>query len=107
MQHDFQFTRDNPSLVEAPEALTPLQEKAAELNARFKTAGARTVLQASLNSTDFGRTALVSSFGADSVVLLHMASIIDKSLPVIFVNTEMLFPETLDYQREVAARLND
>ena len=105
MQHDFQFTRDNPSLIEAPEDLTPLQDKAAELNARFKTAGARTVLKASLNSADFERTALVSSFGADSVVLLHMASIIDKSLPVIFVNTEMLFPETIDYQAKLTIEL--
>lgn len=105
MQHDFQFTRTNPSLIEAPEALSPLQTKAAELNARFKTAGARTILQASLNSADFGRTALVSSFGADSVVLLHMASVIDKSLPVIFVNTEMLFPETIEYQSKLTIEL--
>ncbi len=49
--------------------------------------------------------ALVSSFGADSAVLLHMVSRIDRALPVLFLETGMLFPETLQYQRELAARL--
>ena len=48
------------------------------------------------------RTALVSSFGADSVVLLHMVSRIDPGTPVIFVDTEMLFAETLAYQVQLA-----
>jgi len=47
----------------------------------------------------------VSSFGAESVVLLHMVSVVDRTTPVLFLDTEMLFPETLDYQREVAAKL--
>jgi phosphoadenosine phosphosulfate reductase len=52
-----------------------------------------------------GQTALVSSFGADSIVLLHMLSKIDRSVPVIFVDTLMLFRETLQYQKDVAAGL--
>ena len=104
MQHDFEFTRTTTTLGKAPEALTPAQDKAIELNARFKTAGARTILQASLGK-EIGRTALVSSFGADSVVLLHMASVIDKSIPVIFLNTEMLFEETLAYQAQLTIDL--
>ncbi|MFK5980164.1 MAG: phosphoadenylyl-sulfate reductase [Rhizobiaceae bacterium] len=51
------------------------------------------------------RIAMVSSFGAESVVLLHMISKIDKSLPVLFLDTQFLFRETLDYQRTVAYRL--
>ena len=31
-----------------------------------------------------GKTALVSSFGAESAVLLHMISEVDPDLPVIF-----------------------
>ena len=34
-----------------------------------------------------------------------MASVIDRTTPVLFVDTEMLFPETLEYQREVAGHL--
>jgi len=52
-----------------------------------------------------GGVALVSSFGADSAVLLHMVSRIDPALPVLFLETGMLFPETLAYQRRLAAEL--
>jgi phosphoadenosine phosphosulfate reductase len=45
-----------------------------------------------------GRTALVTSFGADSAVLLKMAADIDRALPVVFVDTRRLFPETLAYR---------
>ena len=52
-----------------------------------------------------GRVALVSSFGAESVVLLHMVSVVDRTTPVIFLDTEMLFAETLDYQVALTERL--
>ena len=52
-----------------------------------------------------GKLALVSSFGAESVVLLHMVSVLKRDTPVIFIDTEMLFTETLVYQQEVAERL--
>ncbi|MEM7506778.1 MAG: phosphoadenylyl-sulfate reductase [Pseudomonadota bacterium] len=52
-----------------------------------------------------GEVALVSSFGAESAVLLHMAAGIDRALPVIFLETAMLFEETLHYQRDLAAHL--
>jgi phosphoadenosine phosphosulfate reductase len=61
------------------------------------------VMQEALASK--GRIALVSSFGAESVVLLHMAAVIDKSTPVLFIDTELLFTETLVYQNEVSERL--
>jgi phosphoadenosine phosphosulfate reductase len=41
--------------------------------------------------------AIVSSFGADSVVLLHMVAQVDKNLPVYFLETGKHFPETLEY----------
>ncbi len=52
-----------------------------------------------------GSVALVSSFGADSAVLLHMVAGIDPATPVLFLETGMLFPETLAYQRALAGRL--
>ena len=51
------------------------------------------------------RVAMVSSFGADSAVLLHMVAQIDRALPVLFIDTLALFPETVTYQRELAAHL--
>lgn len=64
-----------------------------------------TILRNALSDPQLGKLAMVSSFGAESVVLLHMAAQIDRHLPVIFLDTEMLFAETLDYQREVASHL--
>lgn len=52
-----------------------------------------------------GRTALVSSFGAESVVLLDMIATIDPTTPVIFLDTGKLFPETQAYRREITALL--
>jgi len=52
-----------------------------------------------------GRIALVSSFGAEAAVLLHMAAQIDCSLPVIFIDTGKLFGETLRYRDKLVAQL--
>ncbi len=51
------------------------------------------------------RIALVSSFGADAAVLLHMISTIDPKTPVLFIDTHMLFKETLDYRDQLAGTL--
>ncbi len=79
--------------------------RAAELNARYRHHGATAVLERAMGDAQVGRIALVSSFGAESVVLLHMLSVLDRAAPVLFIDTAMLFAETLDYQRAVAAWL--
>jgi phosphoadenosine phosphosulfate reductase len=45
-----------------------------------------------------GKTAVVSSFGSESAVLLHLAAQIDPNIPVLFLNTGKLFGETLRYR---------
>ena len=52
-----------------------------------------------------GRVALLSSFGAESAVLLHMISEIAPDLPVLFLDTEKLFPETLAYRDQLVGEL--
>jgi phosphoadenosine phosphosulfate reductase len=52
-----------------------------------------------------GRLALVSSFGAESAVLLHLVAQVDRHMPVLFLDTGMLFGQTLDYRKNLAARL--
>jgi len=52
-----------------------------------------------------GRIALVSSFGAESAVLLDLVAGIDRATPVIFLDTGKLFPETLAYRDELVERL--
>lgn len=55
---------------------------------------------------EFGdKLALVSSFGAESAVLLHLAAQVDPTIPVLFLDTGMLFGQTLDYRKQLAARL--
>lgn len=83
----------------------PASERAAQLNARLKGQSGINVLAASLSDPAVGPVALVSSFGAESVVLLHIVSVLDRSLPVLFAETGMLFAETLAYQHTVADAL--
>jgi phosphoadenosine phosphosulfate reductase len=47
----------------------------------------------------------VSSFGAESAVLLHMAAQVDPAIPVIFLETGLLFGQTLDHRKRLAERL--
>ena len=52
-----------------------------------------------------GRVALVSSFGADSAVLLHLMAEADPAMPVLFLDTGKLFPETLHHRERLVRRL--
>jgi phosphoadenosine phosphosulfate reductase len=52
-----------------------------------------------------GRAAVVSSFGAESAVLLHMVAEVDKATPVIFLDTGKHFWETLGYRAKLIDRL--
>ena len=77
---------------------------AQSLDARLRDAHPAEVIAAAVEH--FGdRLALVSSFGAESAVLLHMAAQIRPDIPVLFLDTGMLFGQTLDYRRNLAARL--
>lgn len=73
------------------------------LNATFRDRPACAVLAHALGDDRLGPVALTSSFGADSIVLIHMAAQLDRTLPVLFLDTGQLFAETLRYQRAVAA----
>lgn len=75
------------------------------LNRRYRDAGAEEVLRAAVEREFPTRLALVSSFGAESAVLLHMAAEIDPALEVVFIDTLRLFGETLRYRDTLIARL--
>jgi phosphoadenosine phosphosulfate reductase len=74
------------------------------LDARLRHAHPREILEAAVAEYGDG-LALVSSFGAESAVLLHLVSQVKPDLPVLFLDTGMLFGQTLDYRRQLAARL--
>jgi phosphoadenosine phosphosulfate reductase len=90
-------------LREAPQG--SVADRVEALNARYRHHSATAVLEHALKDDDLGQVALVSSFGAESVVLLHLVSTIAPQTPVLFVDTKMLFQETLDYQSKLAEDL--
>ena len=88
---------------EAEQRPADLQAKVARLNVQMRHHSAHDVLRTAVEAVP--NLALVSSFGAESVALLHVASQVKKDLSILFIDTQMLFEETLAYQREVALKL--
>lgn len=88
----------------AYDAIERAPNLAARLDAELRHAHPRTIIEAAVET--FGdRLALVSSFGAESAVLLDIAAKVRPDIPVLFLDTGMLFGQTLDYRKTLAARL--
>lgn len=81
------------------------QADADALNARYAGVPAQEMLRDLLNGGLAGQIALVSSFGTEAAVLLHMVAQANTATPVIFVDTLKMFPETLGYRDDLVARL--
>ena len=90
-------------LIDTAPAFTDGQ--VAALNARFAGASTEALLAAVLRERLVGDVAVVSSFGAESAVLLHLIAAADAATPVLFLDTGKHFPETLAYRDTLAARL--
>lgn len=82
-----------------------LEGYATRLNARYGDLEALDILRAVIEQEFRGRIALVSSFGAEAIVLLHLVSQIDPKTPVIFLDTQKHFAQTLSYRNKIMARL--
>lgn len=78
---------------------------AARFEARFAGVSTQDMLTELLAGELKGRIAAVSSFGAESAVLLHMIATVDRDVPVIFTNTQKMFGETLEYRDALAEQL--
>jgi phosphoadenosine phosphosulfate reductase len=76
----------------------PAALDAEALNAAHGALAAADVMALAVRGLFPGRIALVSSFGAESAVLLHLLATVDRSVPVIFLDTGRLFVETLQYR---------
>ena len=74
------------------------QERARELDARFGTMAAADLVAVAAEVVFPGRLALMTSFGAESAVLLDLVAKVDRALPVLFADTRRLFPQTLAYR---------
>lgn len=78
---------------------------AVRLNNMFRGRDTVEMLTALLRENMLGDAAVVSSFGAESAVLLHLIASIDPSVPVLFLDTGKHFPETITYREELQAML--
>ena len=78
---------------------------AVALNARFAGVETPELLRVVLSEKLLGRAAIVSSFGAESAILLHMIGSIDPYIPVLFLETGKHFPETLAYRDALISQL--
>ncbi len=52
-----------------------------------------------------GHAVLSTSFGAQAAVMLHLATQLDPQIPVVFIDTGYLFPETYGFAEELTGRL--
>ena len=71
------------------------------LNNLFRGQDAAEVVASVIGAGLLGDTAIVSSFGAESAVLLHLVAQVAPDMPVLFLDTGKHFPETLAYRDEL------
>lgn len=81
-----------------------LETGAQALTAAIDTLSPQKALQACVERIVPGEICVVSSFGTESAIILHMVSRIDPDIPVLFIDTGKLFEETLTYRDELATR---
>ncbi len=82
-----------------------LATQAQFLNGRYATSDAQALLSGIIHREYPSRVALVSSFGIEAAVLLHLVASVDADTPVIFLDTGKLFGETLRYRDQLSQRL--
>lgn len=80
------------------------EHDAIRLNRMFRGSDTREMLRAVIADGLAGDMAVVSSFGAESAVLLHLVAEVDPALPVLFLDTGKHFAETLTYRDTLASR---
>lgn len=95
-----QALAEQATVVEGIDALVE------ELLGRWENASAQQIVADLLSDVmPGGRSALVSSFGTEAAVLLHMVAQVDPSTPILFIDTGKLFGETLRYRNTLVKKL--
>src|SRR5580704_14090548 len=79
-------------------AALPVRERLAQLRAQAERLDAKGLLVLALKTAFPLQAAVISSFAAESVVLLHLVAQVDPTTPILFLNTGKLFGETLRYR---------
>lgn len=75
------------------------------LDRALRDASPAAVIETALKTVGREHLALVSSFGTESAALLKVMADVDPSIPVVFLDTGLLFDETLVYRDALIATL--
>ncbi len=95
----------NDTLPTIPALRSSAGDDLARLNARYRQSDALDILHDAINATWRGRIALLSSFGTEAAVSLHLAARINPATPVFFLDTGRHFAQTESYLRTLVERL--
>ncbi len=82
-----------------------VEHDAVRLNRMFRGSSTQEMLESVIKDSLAGDLAVVSSFGAESAVLLHLIAQVDANIPVLFLETGKHFTETLAYRDDLVERL--
>jgi phosphoadenosine phosphosulfate reductase len=74
-----------------------------DLNARFEPAHPSAIVKWAADRFG-GRLVMTSSFGADAMCTIHLATQVMPDIRIVLVNTGYLFPETLTFMEEMRER---
>ena len=83
----------------------PLDDLVSSLSLRHRVEEARIAINIAHSEQRLSKIALVSSFGAEAAVLLHLVVTTQPDMPVLFLDTGKHFTETLSYQKELSRDL--
>ena len=76
------------------------------LNEDYNNLSPMEIIEQSINDVFKNEIAYVCSFGTESAIILHMISKTEKNLPIILINTNFLFDETLKYKNYLLKKLS-
>ena len=82
-----------------------LQSGAVLLNQRYADLSAEELIDTVITREFPGEIVAISSFGTESALLLALIAEVDRNVPILFIDTDKLFPETLAYRDTLVARL--
>ena len=83
--------------------MTFSNERVRELNERFEREPPAAIVRWALSET--GRIAVASSFQAEATAVIHMATRVDPSVPVLFLDTGFHFDETIEFKDRLTRQL--